>query len=318
MGKEGRGVVFITHKLEEVMEASDRVTVLRLGKLIATKKTSETNRQELALMMLGREVSIRIERKPVESKKIALDVRNLHALGERGTPALRGVSLQVREGEILGIAGVSGNGQSELLEVITGLREAMKGEIVIFGKDMTNRSPREIAEKGVAHIPEERRRVGVAEPMTVAENMILKDYRASPFSKQSFLDVSLITEHTKKLVKEFEILVPDLWETETRILSGGNIQRLILARELWREPRLIVAAHPTYGLDIKAIKHTWELLMNLRGKGTAILLVSEDLDEVMSLSDRIAVMFEGRILATVEASEASREEIGLLMAGSKG
>jgi len=317
MAKEGRGVVFITHKLEEVMEVSDLVTVLRLGKLIGTKKTSETNRRELVRMMMGREVIFRPKRKKVKMGKPALEVKDLHVLNEKGLLAVRGISLTVREGEILGMAGVSGNGQSELVEAITGLREVVKGKVLVFGKDMTNHSTREIMETGMAHVPEERRRVGTAEGMTSAENIIMKDYRISPFSKWTFLNRSLITRHAERMVSEYDIMVPDLWQTEARILSGGNIQRLILARETWREPRLIVAVHPTYGLDLKALKHTHDLFLRLKEKGTAILLVSEDLDEVMSLSDRIAVIFEGKIVGTVDAAKAKVEEIGLMMAGSK-
>jgi len=318
MAMEGRGVLFITHKLEEVMEVSDRVTVLRLGKLIDTKKTSDTNRRELVRMMMGREVTFRPKRKKVKMGKAALEVKDLYVLNEKGLEALKGISLSVREGEILGIAGVSGNGQSELVEAITGLRRVEKGKVLVFGKDMTNRSPREIMKTGMAHVPEERRRMGTAEGLTSAENIIMKDYRRSPFCKWTFLNRSLITRHAEKMVSEYDILIPDLWQTEARILSGGNIQRIILARETWREPRLIVAVHPTYGLDLKALRHTHDLFLRLKEKGTAILLVSEDLDEVMSLSDRIAVIFEGKIVGTVDAAKAKVEKIGLMMAGSKG
>ncbi|MDI6819398.1 MAG: ABC transporter ATP-binding protein [Candidatus Hodarchaeaceae archaeon] len=317
MAREGRGVVFITHKLEEVMEVSDRVTVLRLGKLIGTRKTSETNRRELVRMMMGREVTFRPKRKPVKLGEVALEVKDLHVLDEKGLLAVKGISLTVREGEILGIAGVAGNGQSELVEAITGLREVIKGKVLVFGKDVTNHSPKKLMEAGMVHIPEERRRMGVAEGMTSAENLIMKDYRTSPFSRWTFLNRSFITRHTERMVSEYDIMVPDLWRTETRILSGGNIQRLILARETWREPRLIVAVHPTYGLDLKALRHTHDLFLRLKEKGTAILLVSEDLDEVMSLSDRIAVIFEGKIVGTVDAARAKVEKIGLMMAGSK-
>ncbi len=316
MAKEGRGIVLITHKFEEVFEGSDRVTVLRLGKLVGTMKTSKTNRRELIRMMMGGEISLP-KKKPIKVGKIALGVKDLHVLGERGMPAVRGISLTVREGEILGIAGIAGNGQSELVEAITGLREVTKGKVFIFGKDMTNRSPREIADMGVGHIPEERRRVGTAEGMTVTENFIMKDYRRSPFSKRSFLNPSFITQHCEKMVSEHNILVPDLCETETRILSGGNIQRLILARETWWEPRLIVATHPTYGLDLKAVKHTHELFLKLKKKGTAILLVSEDLEEILSLSDRIAVICGGEIGGIMDAAKAKVEKIGLMMVGSK-
>jgi len=317
MAKEGRGVVFITHRLEEVMEVSDRVTVLRLGKKVGTMETSKTTRRELAKMMMGAEVSVRLKRKHVKVGKPALELKDLRVTSDRGLPAVRGITLSVRGGEILGIAGVSGNGQRELVEAITGLRNVEGGKVLIFGRDMTNCSPRKIADMDVAHIPEERRRIGTAEGMTVAENIMMRDYRKSPFCKWLLLKNSLITKHSEKMVSEYEILTPDLWQSETRILSGGNIQRLILARETWREPRLIIAVHPTYGLDMKALKHTHELFLRLKGKGTAILLVSEDVDEIMSLSDRIAVIFEGKIVGTVDAAKAKKVEIGLMMAGSK-
>jgi ABC-type uncharacterized transport system ATPase subunit len=316
MAAEGHGVLFITHKMKEVFKVSDRVTVLKLGKAMGTKRLSETDEEELSRLMFGEHVAIHIERKPVRSNKVALEVQDLHALGPEGEPALRGVSFALREGEILGIAGVAGNGQSELIEVLTGLRKATQGRVLVFGKDLTNRSPREFIEAGVAHIPEKRREIGVVEPMNVAENIVLKDYRKPPFSRHSILNIPYITKHSEKVVAEFEALVPDLWRSQTRILSGGNIQRLILGRETWRRPPLIIAAHPTEGLDAKAIRHTWGLFLKLREEGTAILLVSEDLDEVMALSDRIAVMFEGRIVGLVEGAEARREELGLMMAGA--
>jgi simple sugar transport system ATP-binding protein len=225
------------------------------------------------------------------------------------------VSLAVHEGEILGIAGVAGNGQTELVEAITGLRKIVGGKIVIFGQDMTNHSPKEIAMLGVSNIPEERRRTGTAEGLPLMENLMMKDYRMPPFSKAGFLNISVIKQHCRKLVSEFEILTPDLEKTEARILSGGNIQRMILARELWKEPRLVVASHPTYGLDLRAIEHTHRLLLKLREKGSAILLVSEDLDEIMALSDRIAVMFNGKIVGVKESGKASAQEIGLMMTG---
>ncbi|MCR4404061.1 MAG: ABC transporter ATP-binding protein [Candidatus Acetothermia bacterium] len=315
MAAEGHGIVFITHKMKEVFKVSDRVTVLKLGKAMGTKPISETSEEELSRLMFGEHIDIHIERKPVRSEKIALEVQNLEALGPEGEPALRGVSFAIREGEIFGIAGVAGNGQSELIEAVTGLRRVTGGRVIIFGRDMTNRSPREIIEAGVAHIPEKRREIGVVEPMNVAENVVLKDYRKPPFSRRSILNIPYISRHSEKVVAQFEALVPDLWRSQTRILSGGNIQRLILGRETWRRPPLIVAAHPTEGLDARAIRHTWGLFLSLRGEGSAILLVSEDLDEVMALSDRIAVMFEGKIVGLVEGAEARREEIGLLMAG---
>ncbi len=316
MAEEGHGVVFISHKMKEVLKVSDRVTVLKLGKAMGTRKIAETDEEELTRLMFGEHIPIQIEREPVKGEQIALEVQDLHALGPEGEDAIKGVSFALRKGEILGIAGVAGNGQSELIEVITGLRKAEQGRVTILGKDMTNCSPREIIEAGVAHIPEKRREIGVVEPMHVAENIVLKDYRTLPFSRRSLLNLQQITRHSEELVAEFNALVPDLWRSETRILSGGNIQRLILGRETWRRPPLIVAAHPTEGLDARAIRHTWGLFLGLREEGSAILLVSEDLDEVMSLSDRIAVMYEGKIVGVVEGTAASRGELGRLMAGS--
>lgn len=310
----GYGILFITHKIEEALEMGDRVTVLRLGKVVGTRESLKTDKTELVKLMFGEHTPVHLERKPIKSNKIALEVRNLEALGPDGEPVLQGVSFAIREGEILGIAGVSGNGQSELVEVITGLRRASGGQVIIKGKDYTNHSPGDIIRAGVAHIPEKRREMGVVELMKVAENVVLKDVRVSPFSKGSFLNISHITKHTNDIVSRFGALVSDLWKSPTRILSGGNIQRLILGRETWRMPECIVAAYPTHGLDAKAVEHTWELFMQLREKGSTFLLVSEDLDEIMALSDRIAVMSKGRIVGIFEGREAKREEIGLMIA----
>jgi simple sugar transport system ATP-binding protein len=264
--------------------------------------------------MFGEHTPVHIERKPVKSERVVLEVKNLEALAANDEPALQGVSFSIREGEILGFAGVSGNGQSELAQVITGLRKATKGQVIIQGKDHTNHRPGQIIRAGVAHIPEKRREMGVVEPMTAAENVVLKDIRLPPFSSRGFVNISHITRHTKGIVSKFGALVSDLWTSQTRILSGGNIQRLILGRETWRTPKCIVAVYPTHGLDAKAIDRTWELFMRLREAGSAILLVSEDLDEIMALSDRIAVMSEGRIVGLFEGGEAKREEIGLMIA----
>ncbi|MGQ9629371.1 MAG: ABC transporter ATP-binding protein [bacterium] len=314
MAEMGYGILFITHKIEEALEVGDRITVLRLGKKMGTRGASETDKTELVKLMFGEHAPVHIERRSIESDEIVLEVKDLEALGPDGEPALRGVSFTIREGEIFGVAGISGNGQSELVEVITGLRKATKGQVIIRGKDYTNRSPGDIIRAGVAHIPEKRREVGVIESMTVAENVVLKDVRIPPFSKRSFLDIPHITRHTNDIVSKFGVLAADLWESQTRILSGGNIQRLILGRETWRMPQCIVAAYPTQGLDAKAIEHTWELFMRLREAGSSFLLVSEDLDEIMALSDRIAVMSKGRIVGIFDGAKARKEEIGLTMA----
>ncbi|HED03573.1 MAG TPA: ABC transporter ATP-binding protein [Candidatus Fraserbacteria bacterium] len=317
MAAEGKGIVFITHKMEEVFQVSDRITVLKLGKTMGTQATSQTSREALSRLIFGEQEPLQLEREPVSSEQLSLQVKGLQALGPEGTPALKGISFDLRAGEILGIAGVAGNGQSELVEVITGLRRATGGQVLLGGVDMTNRTSRKIIEAGVAHIPEKRREVGVVEAMVVAENVVLKDYRLSPFSRHGVLNLGQITSHTRQIVRELGALVPDLWHTETRILSGGNIQRLILARETWQRPRLLVAVHPTEGLDERAITLTWNLFLTLRQEGTAILLVSEDLEEVFALSDRIAVLFEGQLVGLIETAAAHKEEIGLLMAGAK-
>jgi simple sugar transport system ATP-binding protein len=314
MAKLGYGILFITHKIEEALEVGDRVTVLRLGKSMGTRKTAQTEKTELVRLMFGEHTPVHLERKPVKSNTIVLDVKNLEALAADQEPALQGVSFSIREGEILGFAGISGNGQSELAEVVTGMRSATGGQVIIHGKDYTNHAPREIISAGVAHIPEKRRAMGVIEPMTTAENVVLKDIRVAPFSKGSFVNKSHITRHTKEIVSRFGALVSDLWKSPARILSGGNIQRLILGRETWRIPKCLVAVYPSQGLDAKAIDHTWELFMRLREAGTAILLVSEDLDELMALSDRIAVISKGRIVGMFEGGQATREELGLMIA----
>ncbi len=314
MAEEGRTVIFITHKLEEVMAVSDRVTVLRKGKVVGTMKTADTDQRELARMMVGREVLFQLEKTPFKPGKVVLEVENLNALNDKGLPALHDVSFTIREGEILGIAGVAGNGQKELVEVITGMRPATGGRVRIDGKDVTNKSPREILAMGVAHVPEERMHMGMVPNMSVAENLILKGYDRPPFSRGLFLDQKAVREHAERIVREFQIDTPSLW-TPTKLLSGGNIQRLILGRELALNPRLIVASHPTYGLDVGATEYIRRLLLEQREKGVAILLVSEDLEEIFTLSDRIAVMFEGRIMGIVDAEEADVETIGAMMAG---
>jgi len=313
---EGRSIIFITHKLDEAMEISDRITVLRHGKVVATVRASETNKRELAKMMVGREVLFHLEKKPIKRGEVVLEVKNLHALNDKGLPAIKGISLTVSQGEILGIAGVAGNGQRELVEAITGLRKATEGKVLILGQDRTNCSPKAVIEMKVAHIPEERIRMGLVPNMSIAENLILKNYRDPPFSNKLFLNLTVIDQKTENLISEYNILTPSK-KTQAKLLSGGNIQRLILARELSEKPCLIVAAHPTYGLDVGATEYIRTLLLKQRKEGAAVLLVSEDLEEIMSLSDRIAVMFEGRFMGIVPAESAEVEEIGLMMAGAK-
>lgn len=317
LADENRGIVFITHKIEEVMSIADRVTVLRLGKHVGTRYINETNKDELLRMMIGNVELVRTVKKPLDVGTTILEVVDLHVEGRQGVEAVKGVSFTIREGEIFGIAGVAGNGQSELVEALTGLRKVKRGKIIFLGKDVTNKSPRELAKLGIRHIPEDRRARGVAESMTFGENIMMRDYSSPPFSKKGIIDYDFITKHAKELINKFEILTPDIWGAEVRILSGGNIQRLILARELWANPKLVIAYHPTYGLDLKALTHTHKIFLELKEKGSGILFVSEDLEEIMTLCDRIAVMFNGKFMGIIDSSEATVTEIGMMMAGIK-
>lgn len=314
--KEGCSVVFITHKLNEVMTVSDRVTVLRNGKKVATLKVSQVDKQELTQMMIGERAPSPLKRKSVEKGEVVLKVKNLSALNDKNSPALKNISFAVHQGEILGIAGVAGNGQRELIEVITGLRKAFKGKVVMRGEEITNRSSRQISDRGVAHIPEDRVRIGVVPELNVMKNLILKTYRRPPFCQGLFLNLRFIHQHAGELIAKYRIITPGQ-DTPVSQLSGGNIQKLILARELSQQPDLIIASHPTYGLDLKTTQQIRSTLLKQREKGTAILLVSEDLEEVMSLSDRIGVMFEGEIRGLKEAQELTIKEIGSMMTGSK-
>ncbi|MFW5943229.1 MAG: ABC transporter ATP-binding protein [Chloroflexota bacterium] len=314
MAAEGHSLIFISHKLHEVMDISDRVSVLRDGKLVGRVATEETSKRALAEMMVGRELSQQLERGPVNLGETRLKVENIHALSDRETPALQGVSLEVRAGEILGLAGVSGNGQRELAEVIAGLREATQGKVFLGGDDVTGMPPSHLIEKGLSYIPEERMKDGMIREFTVSENLILRDHQRKPYSRTGFLNFGTIRNTCVDLVSSFNVKTPSL-ETPAKSLSGGNIQKLILARELSRGPKVVIAAQPTRGLDIGAIEYVHKTLVRLREEGIATLLISEDLDEILALADRIAVIYEGRIMGTLSHDEATAEELGLMMAG---
>jgi ABC-type uncharacterized transport system ATPase subunit len=316
MKAEGHAVIFITHKLDEVAAIADRVTVLRKGRLVGTVSTRDVDKRTLARMMVGREVEFRVYKPPRTPEGEVLVVEDLEAATDRGLPALRGVSFVVRGGEILGLAGVAGNGQRELVEVLAGLRPARRGRVRVLGRDVTNRSAREILEAGAAHIPEDRIRTGIVPGMSVAENLVLRRYRYPPFARGPLLDYAAITQFARGLIEEYEIATPSP-DLPAKLLSGGNIQRLILARELAAGPGLIIASHPTYGLDVSATEQIHGLLLRRREQGAGVFLVSEDLDEVLALSDRVAVMFRGEIVGTVPADRASPEQIGLMMAGHR-
>jgi len=316
MKEEGHAIVFISHKLKEVLSISDRITVLRGGRVVGTIPAADATREELARMMVGREVVFRLERPEVEPGEVMLEIRDLWAMGDRGVPALRGVDLEVRAGEIVGLAGVSGNGQRELAEVIVGLRRPTRGRVRIGGTDVTGWPLAELIKLGLSYIPEERMRDGGVPEFSVEDNLVLKDHPFRPFSRGIFLNFLEIARYAERLIGDFDIRTPSR-RTPLKSLSGGNIQKLILARELSRSPKVLIAAQPTRGLDVSATEYVRRRILEQRERGTATLLISDDLDEILSLSDRIAVIYEGRIMGVVRTEEADIEELGLMMAGAK-
>jgi ABC-type uncharacterized transport system ATPase subunit len=314
MTKDGHAIIFISHKLHEVLAISNRVTVLRDGKRVDSCGIEGCTKASLAQMMVGREVTMKPYRVELEPGDARLVLRNLHALSDRETPALRGVDLAVHSGEILGLAGVSGNGQRELAEVITGLRPLTEGEVFVEGQGVTGLKPGPRTDMGLAYIPEERMKDGMIQDFSVAENMILRDHHKEPFSRRGLLFLRIIAEYADRLIRAFQVKTPSR-ETPAKSLSGGNIQKVVLARELSRQPHVLIAAQPTRGVDIGATEYVHAQLLEQRERGTAILLISEDLDEVMALSDRIAVIYEGQIMGIVDGKDATPEQLGLLMAG---
>ncbi|MFQ5342914.1 MAG: ABC transporter ATP-binding protein [Anaerolineae bacterium] len=316
MAEEGKAVIFITHKLHEVMEFSDRVTVLRAGQNVDTLVTADTSPQELARLMVGREVLFQIEKESRPVGDVVLSVQGLEAMNDKGLPALKGVTFQVREGEILGVAGVAGNGQRELAEVITGLRPATAGRVEVRGQDMTNQSPDRVIAIGVSHVPEDRLGVGLVPNLTVSDNLALKGYRNPPLARGPFLVRQAIRDFAERLIALFDIATPSP-STQVKLLSGGNLQKTILAREISAGRGLMVAVHPTHGLDIGATETVHKTLLEQRDQGAAILLISEDLDELLVLSDRIAAIYEGEIMGVVDAEGADVEKLGLMMAGEE-
>lgn len=313
---QGKSIILITHKLKEVMVMSDIVTIIRSGKVIDTLKTSETNIEELAEKMVGRKVSLTVKKETANLGETILQLKNIKALDNRGLEAVKGVSFEIKSGEILGIAGVDGNGQNELVQTITGLRKATEGEIKLENKDITNKSPKEVIEAGVGYIPEDRHNRGLILDFSLAENAILGTHRKSGFKKNLGLDYKKIREHSRKLIEEFDVRTPSE-KVYAKALSGGNQQKLIIAREFDREPSLLVASQPTRGLDVGAIEYVHKRLIEQRDKGKAILLVSLELDEILALSDRIAVMYDGKIVDIVDAKVATETELGIMMAGGK-
>jgi ABC-type uncharacterized transport system ATPase subunit len=314
MTSEGKSAVFITHKMEEVMAFSHWVRVLRDGRLMAVKETRDTNPQELARLMVGREVLFRLDRKPGRPGKTVLELVDVEAADDRGLPALRKVSLAIAGGEILGIAGVAGNGQRELAEVVTGLRKTGGGRILIRGADRSNSTPLRIIREGVSHIPADRIGMGAVGDMSVASNLVMKGYRKRPLSSRFWLYPRRILEFARRMIEAFRITTPTP-NTRLKFLSGGNIQKTILAREIDACEGLLVAVYPSRGLDVGATESVRARLLEQRDCGRAVLLISEDLEELMTIADRIAVLFEGRIIGVLPSETADFKTLGLMMAG---
>lgn len=312
--KEGKSIILITHKLDEIRAVADRVTVIRRGKSIETVSVAGATSEDLAEMMVGRSVSFKTEKKPSNPQDVVLAIKDLVVNENRGIPAVKDLSLEVRAGEIVGIAGIDGNGQSELIQAITGLRKVKSGSIVIKGQEVTKYSSRQITELSVGHVPEDRHRDGLVLPMTLAENIALQTYYKEPLSQKGILNYPKINEYARKLMEEFDVrganeLVP------AKGFSGGNQQKAIIAREIDRDPDLLIVSQPTRGLDVGAIEYIHKRLIEERDRGKAVLVVSFELDEILNLSDRIAVIHDGKIQGVVLPDQTNKQELGILMAG---
>lgn len=314
MTAAGKTIILISHKLDEVLSIADRITVLRNGKHVATVDNDGLTKPQLASLMVGREVLFRVDKPPTQMGEVRLTLDQVNALNDKGVPALRQLSLRVHSGEIVGIAGVAGNGQRELAEVICGLRPTQAGRIDISSRTVTNAPPIVMIESGIAYVPEDRSATGSAPNLSIAENLALKSYRKRDVSGRFFLSRRAMRRHAEALIRRFDIATPSP-EIPARLLSGGNLQKLILAREIAQQPLVIVAAYPTRGLDVGATENVRRILVEERNQGAAILLISEDLDEIFALADRIAVLFEGSIIGEMDAADATLEKVGLMMAG---
>jgi ABC-type uncharacterized transport system ATPase subunit len=312
--KQGKSIIFITHKLREVFEVSDCISVMRAGQMVGTVKPAEATRELLAEMMVGRKVILTIDKDEAHPGASVLKIENLQVMDDRQHMAVDGVNLEVCAGEILGVAGVQGNGQTELAEALTGLRPTHDGKITILGHETTHSNTRQIVEEGVSHVPEDRQKHGLVLTFPVRDNLVLCTYYRSPFASGPEINYPVVEQKAEELVKTFDIRTPSTM-TRTGSLSGGNQQKVIVARELSRQVKLLIASQPTRGLDVGSIEFIHHRIVEARDAGAAVLLISAELDEIMSLSDRIAVMYKGRILDILDAHQATREQLGLLMAG---
>jgi ABC-type uncharacterized transport system ATPase subunit len=316
MATRGHSVIFISHKLDEVLNISDRITILRQGRVAASGlDTSSVTKQELAQLMVGHDVAFTVDKPLTKAGAVVLEVQDVWADNDRGLAALKGFSLQVHASEVVGIAAVAGNGQSELAQVVTGLRKCRSGQVLLHGTPITKDSPSARIGRGMAHVPEDRTGVGSAPNLSLAENLIMKRYRQAPYTSRSLLNYRVIEAQAAGLKDQYGIAAPSV-SVPARLLSGGNLQKMILARELSGRPGLLVAMQPTRGLDVGAIETVHRLLLEQRAAGAAIMLVSEDLDEILALSDRVVVLYEGRSMGEVSGDQATCTQIGLMMAGT--
>jgi simple sugar transport system ATP-binding protein len=317
LADDGKAIVFITHKLKEVLAIADRITVLRLGRVAGTADPKTASEAQLASLMVGRDVILEIKKKPANPGKAVLAIDNLQVKDNRGQMAVDGLSLEVREGEILGIAGIEGNGQTELVEALTGLRKPIGGKITLSGREVTQTPTRVLIDRGLAHVPEDRHKYGLVLTYPISDNMVLNTYDEKPFAQGVLRNDRSIVEFAKGLVRKFDVRTPGI-AVLARNLSGGNQQKTILARELSRHISLLVASQPTRGLDVGSIEFIHKQIVAQRDEGVAVLLVSAELDEVLALSDRIGVIYKGKLVAVIPRAEATREKVGILMTGGTG
>jgi ABC-type uncharacterized transport system ATPase subunit len=310
---QGKSIIFITHKLREVLAVADRITVLRHGKVVGSADPGEATQASLASMMVGREILLSIDKEPAQPKGVTLRVRDLEVDDDRGILAVTDLSLEVRAGEIFGLAGVEGNGQRELVEAITGMRPKRGGTVELDGVDLTHASPRRVDDMGVGHVPEDRNKHGVVEAFTIADNLVLNTYGHKPFARRLIRQSRKVDEHATDLVRRYDVRTPSI-HAQVATLSGGNQQKVIIARELSGDPRLLIVAQPTRGLDVGSIEFIHHRIVEMRDAGAAVLLVSAELDEIFTLSDRVGVLFRGRLVGDFPRAEASRDTVGYLMA----
>lgn len=314
---DGKSVILITHKLKEIKACADNCTIIRQGKYIKTVDVAKVDENELAAMMVGRDVTFKVEKKALEAGEVVLEVKDVHARDYRNVEILKGLNLSLRKGEIVGLAGVDGNGQTELVEILTGLKKADKGEVLIKGENLINRMPKTFFDKGVSSIPADRQKHGLILEFSVEDNLILQNFEKAPFSKNGILKRDVIKGHATDLIEKFDIRPADSEKKPAGQLSGGNQQKVIIAREVTNDKEVLIAVNPTRGLDVGAIEFVHKYLVEQRNKNRAVLLVSFELDEIISLSDRIEVIYDGQIAGSVPGGDVDEQELGFMMAGGK-